>query len=571
MSKATVQLQQRPCNPELLAAKTDLHPVLQRVFSAREIESFDELDYNLKSMLDPARITHLQQAAELLCGHIEKQSSILIFGDYDADGATSTALCLRALTMFGHHSVDFLLPDRVRDGYGVSTTVVQHIIEQQPDLVITVDTGIASFDGLTLLAQAGIDVIVTDHHLAADQLPQASVIVNPNAFDNSAGKNLAGVGVAFYLMLALRSALRDRGWFEGKNIPNLAELLDLVAIGSVADLVPLDHNNRILINEGLKRLRAGACSAGIQKIIELSGRSRHTLSSQDIAFSIAPRLNAAGRLDDMSIGVQTLLADSDPAALQLANELEMMNRYRREIQAEMTGQATAMLPQLDDVDSRYSIVLHQDDWHEGVVGILASKIKDTRYRPSICFATSSGGELKGSGRSISGIHLRDMLDLVDKQNPGLIIRFGGHAMAAGLSISSAKLDEFTQAFESVLQQYADAHSFSNILYSDGQIEAPEMTLQLAKALRDAGPWGQRFPAPVFDGEFSVQNQRVLTGKHLKFVLKAPGAQQVVDAIFFFASAEQLKTNYQQMHIVYELSVNEFRGQQSVQLMIKQIL
>ncbi len=570
MSQTRIELQQRPCNPDLLATKTDLHPVLQRVFSARDIESFDEIEYSLQAMLDPARITHLQQAAELLAGHVDRQSRILIFGDYDADGATSTALCLRALAMFGHPQTEFLLPDRVRDGYGVSATVAQRIIEQQPDLVITVDTGIASFDGLVMLAQAGIDVIVTDHHLAADHLPEATVIVNPNAFVDSAGKNLAGVGVAFYLMLALRSVLRDQGAFENKPIPNLAELLDLVAIGSVADLVPLDFNNRLLIHEGLKRVRAGACSLGIHKLIELSGRSRPTLSSQDIAFAIAPRLNAAGRLDDMSIGVQTLLADSDPQATQLANELETMNRYRREIQAEMTGQATAMLPQLEDFGSRFSVVLHQSDWHEGVVGILASKIKDLSYRPSICFATSAQGELKGSGRSISGIHLRDMLDLVDKQNPGLILRFGGHAMAAGLSISHNNLAAFEQAFEAVMRQQVDADCFNSVLYSDGTIEPAQMTLDLAKQLRDAGPWGQRFPAPVFDGRFNVQHQRVLTEKHLKLVLKVPGLAQAIDAILFFADDEILKTNYQHIHIAYELSLNEFRGQQSVQLLVKQI-
>ncbi len=571
MKPGCTQLQQRRCKPELLAAKTGLHPVLQRVFSARDIASFDELDYRLQCMLDPARITNLRAAAKLLANHVLAQSRILIFGDYDADGATSTALCVRALSMLGHRYVDFLLPDRLREGYGLSPVAARRIIEQAPDLVITVDTGIASFSGLELLAQADIDVIVTDHHLAAERLPTASVIVNPNAFDDSAGKHLAGVGVAFYLLLALRSVLRERGEFDDKPVPNLAVLLDLVAIGSIADLVPLDANNRILIHEGLKRLRAGACSAGILKLIELSGRSRHNLGSQDIAFAIAPRLNAAGRLDNMSIGVQTLLAEDEESALQLANELETMNRYRREIQAEMTDQASAMLPQLDDFSSRYSVVLYQQDWHEGVVGILASKIKELSYRPSICFARAADGELKGSGRSISAIHLRDILDLVDKQHPGLIIRFGGHAMAAGLSIPEKKLNDFEQALETVLQQYVDADCFTQVLYSDGQIYASDLTLQLAKKLRDAGPWGAGFPPPLFDGEFSVQNQRILSDKHLKFVLKANGSAQAIDAIYFFASEQALKTNYQRLHIVYELSVNEFRGQQSLQLVIKQIL
>jgi len=568
--KLTIKLQQRECKPELLSATCNLHPVLQRVFSARDIQSFDEIDYSLKAMSSPHLITNLEQAAQILVSHLKNKSHILIFGDYDADGATSTALCVRALILLGHDNIDFLLPDRFTDGYGVSGGVAEKIIALKPDLVITVDTGISSFKGLSKLMQADIDVIVTDHHLPADELPEVTVIVNPNAFKQSAGKNLAGVGVAFYLMLECRRLLREINWFEDRPEPNLAECLDLVAIGTVADLVVLDYNNRILVNEGLKRLRAGACSAGIRKLIEVSGRSQHSLSSQDIGFSLAPRLNAAGRLDDMTIGVQTLLIDDEATAIQLANELENMNQNRREIQAQMQDQALAMLPDVGQNINQYSFVLYQPDWHEGVVGIIASKVKDITYRPVISFASAGDGLLKGSGRSISGIHLRDMLDLVDKTQPGLIIRFGGHAMAAGLTIRESDLSGFIECFEKTLQQHVDPVYFKNIMLSDGEINGQQMTLELAKILRDAGPWGQRFPAPSFDGQFKVLDQRVLSNKHLKFVVTAKECHKPIDAILFFATENQLKTNYQFFHIFYELSVNEFRGEQNPQLMIRHI-
>jgi len=371
-------------------------------------------------------------------------------------------------------------------------------------------------------------------------------------------------------MLECRRLLREINWFEDRPEPNLAECLDLVAIGTVADLVVLDYNNRILVNEGLKRLRAGACSAGIRKLIEVSGRSQHSLSSQDIGFSLAPRLNAAGRLDDMTIGVQTLLIDDEATAIQLANELENMNQNRREIQAQMQDQALAMLPDVGQNINQYSFVLYQPDWHEGVVGIIASKVKDITYRPVISFASAGDGLLKGSGRSISGIHLRDMLDLVDKTQPGLIIRFGGHAMAAGLTIRESDLSGFIECFEKTLQQHVDPVYFKNIMLSDGEINGQQMTLELAKILRDAGPWGQRFPAPSFDGQFKVLDQRVLSNKHLKFVVTAKECHKPIDAILFFATENQLKTNYQFFHIFYELSVNEFRGEQNPQLMIRHI-
>lgn len=571
MKDSSIQFRKRRCDSQLLSQQSDLHPVLQRVFSARDIHSFNEINYSLSSLTAPRHITHLNEAAELLAQHVCNQSSILIFGDYDADGATSTALCIKAMNLLGHDNVGFYLPDRFVDGYGISQNAAHRLIESNPQLVITVDTGIASFNGLEQLADANIDVIVTDHHLPADRLPEASVIVNPNVYEASAGKNLAGVGVAFYLMLALRSQLRARAWFESRQEPNLAECLDLVAIGTVADLAPLDFNNRILVHEGLKRIRAGVCSTGIRKIIELSGRSQQNLGSQDIAFSVAPRINAAGRMDDMSVGVQALLAEDEASATHLAFELDNMNSVRRELQGQMTQQAIAMLPEIDQDPAQACFILYQPDWHEGIVGIIASKIKEISFRPTICFAATENSLLKGSGRSITGIHLRDMLDLVNKSEPGLIERFGGHAMAAGLTIDKGRLAQFRDRFEQILQQYADEDCFNNIVEHDGEIEPQDMTMELAEQLRQAGPWGQKFPVPSFNGQFKVLDKRVLADKHLKFVLSSGQNHRPIDAILFNASDKELTTHYTTMQIHYELSINLYRQQRTLQLIIWHIV
>ncbi len=572
-SQPGIVFRQREADAQLLAEESSLHPLLQRIFSARGISSFSETSYSLSHLLSPEGITNLNQAAQLLAKHIHQQSSILILGDYDADGATSTALCVRALNMLGHTNVSFILPDRVIDGYGVSGNIAQRVIDLAPKLVITVDTGIASFKGLSMLKKAAIDVIITDHHLPAEGLPDANVIVDPNAFADSSGKNLAGVGVAFYLMLATRSELRKSDYFEKHTQPNLAECLDLVAIGTVADLVPLDYNNRILVNEGLKRIRAGACSNAVSKLIQLTGRTQKNLTSQDIGFTLAPRINAAGRLDDMSIGVQALLTNDERQAAVLAFELDNINTYRRELQGEMTQQAMQMLPDIDDITghAKFSHVLYQDSWHEGIVGIIASKIKDMTFRPSISFAQSEEGTLKGSGRSIPGVHMRDMLDLVDKQSPGIIRRFGGHAMAAGLTIEKEGLGHFKESFERVLKKHIDPACFDNVVYYDCEISATDINLDMALALRDSGPWGQLFPVPSFIGEFKVLNQRILSDRHLKFVLQLDGQPNPVDAILFYASDEELKTNYQTIHLHFELSVNNYRDVESAQLIIRHIV
>ena len=416
-------------------------------------------------------------------------------------------------------------------------------------------------------------MIVTDHHLPADQLPSARCIVNPNAFGDQDAACLAGVGVAFYLMLALRAELKQRNWFGNRDVPNLGDCLDLVALGTVADLVPLDHNNRILVYQGLKRMRAGQTSMGISQLLMQANVLAHNVSSQDLAFALAPRINAAGRLDDMSVGVRTLLAQDVRTAAALANELNAINRYRRELQGEMSEQAVAMLQDLErePAPQRHVQVLFREEWHEGIIGIIASRIKDLSFRPAICFAASDHGELKGSCRSIPGIHIRDMLDLVDKRVPGIIQRFGGHAMAAGLTIRRQGLAEFIAALDDTIRDHNDAEVFANRVYHDGELEQEWLTLETARMVLDAGPWGQRFPLPSFVGEFQVTKQRILADRHVKFLLTAAPGQQPIEALLFFASPQELATDYDQIRIHFELAVNEFREQQNLQLIIRHLI
>ena len=566
-----MELRIRECNAKLLEQEINLHPVVKRVLSARDIQSFAEISYSLEKLLEPEKITHLSKAAQRIVFHIQQGSKILVFGDYDADGATSTALCIRALNLMGYDNTQYFLPDRVTDGYGVSVHAADNLIHVQPQLVITVDTGIASFAGLEKLHEAGIEAIVTDHHLPADKLPPASAIVNPNVYSESDGKSLAGVGVAFYLMLAVRARLRAEGWFNQRVEPNLADCLDLVAIGTIADLVPLDYMNRILVNEGLKRIRAGRCSRGISQLVEFSGRNQRRLSAQDVAFAVAPRINAAGRLDDMSIGVQALLANDEQSAYELALALDEINQTRRKMQGKVTEQAIAMLPELDPREEKICHVLYQPEWHEGIVGIIASRIKEMTFRPAISFAPAENGFIKGSCRSIPGVHIRDMLDLVDKAEPGLIERFGGHAMAAGLTLNKDHLDAFAERLEMILKQHVEPENLNHRIEYDGELTSQDLNLDLAHLLDKAGPWGQRFPVPSFRGHFQVHNQQVLVDRHLKFELTLPQLKVPLEAIRFYADDKDLKTNFETLDIHYELAINEFRGKQSLQLIIRHIL
>ena len=557
-----------------LSGIESLNPVFRRILAARGVASLDQIDYRLKNILPLDAIRYLSEAADLLSGHVQQNNRILVFGDYDADGATSTAVCIRALNLMGYHRVDYLMPDRFVDGYGLSITVAERIAQNPPDCVITVDNGIASVDGIAFLRGLGIDIIVTDHHLPGESLPDASIIVNQNAWpDESRGRNLAGVGVAFYLMLALRSRLRESSWFGAdRPEPNLACCLDLVAIGSVADLVTLDYTNRILIQEGIKRIRAGACCEGVKALIQVAGKQHDNFSSSDIAFALAPRINAAGRLDDMTVGLQCLLAESAVLAMNLAEELNNINQQRRELQQQMADEAIQQMQYLEpkELGQRSSIVLFKEDWHEGVVGIVASKLKEKYGRPSIVFAQSEAGQLKGSGRSINGIHLRDMLDVVDKRIPGRILKFGGHAMAAGLTLDVTALQEFTDTFDAVISELSDPACFNMRIECDGALDEQQINLPFALDLQNLSPWGQRFPTPSFIGEFEVVNQHSLKQKHLKLTLQT-GKESYVDAIAFFQPAKLLNRRYGTIRIHYELSVNRFRDVESVQLLIRDIL
>ncbi len=557
----------------------DMNPVFRRIFASRGVTSVDETKYQLSNMLGIDKIKHLDSAAAILTAHINNSANLLIFGDYDADGATSTALCVRSLISLGHANVSYLMPDRFIDGYGLSLSIAQRILVEKPDCVITVDNGISSLDGIALLREKDVDVIVTDHHLAADKLPDATVIVNQNAWPGEQlGKYLAGVGVAFYLMLALRKTLREGGWFnDARPEPNLASHLDLVALGTLADLVPLDYNNRILVNEGLKRIRAGSCCSGIKALVEISNKSINNLTSTDISFAIAPKINAAGRLDDMTIGVKCLLSDDYSRALALATELYDINNQRKNIQMQMSEQATQQVHELDQqaLETEAGIVLYRQDWHEGVVGIVAAKIREKYNLPTIVFAMSEDGFLKGSGRSIPGIHLRDMLDHVDKRLPGSIIKFGGHAMAAGLSIEASSLEQFSKTYKQVIADLVDPGCFNLEVECDGSLDAQNFDLQFAEELQNLSPWGQRFPVPSFVGEFDVISRRILSDKHLKLQLKSPHTQDVstraIDAIAFFQPDEVLNATPEKIQIHYELSVNIYRDRKSLQLLIHDIL
>ena len=554
-----------------------LAPALWRILAGRGVNSLTETDYKLSAMLPIEAIKHLPEAAALLVDCLQKECGILIFGDYDADGATSTALCVRALGLFGHKRISYLIPDRVIDGYGLSVAAARRIIKARPDCVITVDNGIASIDGIALLRARNIDVIVTDHHLAAQTLPDATIIVNQNVWpEQTEGKNLAGVGVAFYLMLALRKALREAGWFNPQRTePNLACCLDLVAVGSIADLVPLDFHNRVLVNEGLKRIRAGHCCAGIKSLIEISNKPLANINSADIGFAIAPKINAAGRLDDMSSGVQCLLADDQITADGLASQLNEINQLRKNIQQQMAHEAQTQLTRLNHaaLQASHGIVLFQKGWHEGIVGIVASKVKEKYHRPCIVFAESGADVLKGSGRSVPGVHLRDMLDAVDKRCPGIILKFGGHAMAAGLSLQASALDLFTEIFQQVIAELAPANCFTGSIDCDGVLETEYLTLDFARQLQDFTPWGQCFPSPSFIGEFDVLDSRILAEKHIKFELapRAVAAKASFEAIAFFQPREILEADFEHLHIHYELSINHFRNRQSLQLLIRDIL
>ena len=549
-----------------------LHPVLTRVYAARNVTCPKDIDTGLDALLPPSTLTGLESAVTRLEHALQNQQSICVVGDFDADGATSTALMVTVLRATGFKQVNYMVPNRFDYGYGLTPEIVQVAAADKPDLIITVDNGISSIEGVQAASGLGISVIVTDHHLPGADLPAADAIVNPNTMGNNfASKNLAGVGVAFYVMLGLRARLRETGWYRQQDSkePALADVLDLVALGTVADVVPLDRNNRILVQQGLARIRAGRCRPGIQALIEIAGKNQQRLVAADLGFGLGPRLNAAGRLEDMSIGIECLLADNLSAARKLAQELDNLNRERREIESDMHSKALDSLEKLglDATSLPLGLCLYQPDWHQGVIGILASRIKNRFHRPVIAFANSNDNELKGSARSITGLHIRDVLDAIASSHPGLLSKFGGHAMAAGLTLEADKLDCFREAFEQQVHQQLDGQTPENILHTDGELKEEDFDLELAELLRYAGPWGQQFPEPLFDGRFRVVSSRLVGAKHLKLTVTPGEGEQGIDAIAFNQGSFHPLSEGAEVRLVYRLDSNEFRGLCSLQLVV----
>ena len=549
----------------------DLHPVLRRVYASRGICQSRELDLGLDSLLSVENMGGAVEAAQRLYGAMTTGQRILVIGDFDCDGATSTALSVLALRGMGAAEVDYLVPNRFDYGYGLTPEIVELAASKyRPDLILTVDNGISSVEGVATANSLGIDVVITDHHLPGEELPKAAVIVNPNLPDNGfPAKSTAGVGVVFYVLLALRSLLREEGWFESRPEPNMGNYLDLLALGTVADVVPLEHNNRILVHQGLLRIRSGRCRPGISALLEVAGRNRSRAQASDLGFAVGPRLNAAGRLDDMSVGIECLLTDDPEKARTLAMTLDRLNRERRHIEDDMRQQAEDLLARVvvKESDLPLGLCLYDDGWHQGVIGILASRVKERYHRPVIAFAPGDPGQLKGSARAIPGVHIRDVLDEIATRVPGLLLKFGGHAAAAGLTLDARRLDEFSRLFDSVLRQRVDDSVFEPVIVSDGEIATEDMNLDLAFALEQGGPWGQSFPEPLFHGEFEVIQQRMLQDKHWKLVVRPLQGEQLFDAIGFNLVSVVPQPLPSRLLMAYRLDINEFRGNVSLQLRI----
>ena len=554
--------------------RMDINPLLKRVYANRAIESPEQISYALEHLLGFDGLKGIDTAARIVADAIAAQRKILIVGDYDADGATSTALVIRALHAFGFDNVYYLVPNRFEYGYGLTPKIVELAATRKPDVLITVDNGISSIDGVLAAKQHHMQVVITDHHLPAQQLPQADAIVNPNQPGcDFASKSIAGVGVAFYLMLAVRAELRRRNWFDQRPEPNMAALLDLVALGTVADVVPLDRNNRILVEFGLRRIRGGHCCEGIRALFDVAGKDISQCSSSDLGFFIAPRLNAAGRLDDMSAGIECLITDSAPTALSIAAELNELNQQRKQIEQGMLQQALESFEQVLEEFGEGSgrqpvkagLCLFDRQWHQGVIGLLAARIKERFHRPVIAFADAGDGELKGSARSIPGLHIRDTLDAIATRHPGLISKFGGHAMAAGLSLRQECYEDFRLAFEREVAASLSEGELQEVLETDGNVRPDEMSIETAEIIKSAGPWGQHFPEPMFDDDFEILNWKIVGEKHIKMQLRQPGGAPV-DAIAFNTLAEDLPAT-DTVRAAYRMDVNAFRNRRSLQLIV----
>ncbi|EPJ5577515.1 single-stranded-DNA-specific exonuclease RecJ [Citrobacter farmeri] len=573
--KQQIQLRRREVD-ESAELPADLSPLLRRLYASRGVRSALDLERSVKGMLPWQQLSGVEKAVEILYNAFREGTRIIVVGDFDADGATSTALSVLGMRSLGCDNISYLVPNRFEDGYGLSPEVVDQAHARGAQLIVTVDNGISSHAGVDHARALGIPVVVTDHHLPGETLPAAEAIINPNLTDcDFPSKSLAGVGVAFYLMLALRTFLRDKGWFDKRGIapPNLADLLDLVALGTVADVVPLDANNRILTWQGLSRIRAGKCRPGIKALLEVSNRDAQKLAASDLGFALGPRLNAAGRLDDMSVGVALLLCDNIGEARVLANELDALNQTRKEIEQGMQAEALTLCEKLERSRETLpgGLAMYHPEWHQGVVGILASRIKERFHRPVIAFAPAGDGTLKGSGRSIQGLHMRDALERLDTLHPGLMIKFGGHAMAAGLSLEEAKFDLFQQRFGELVTEWLDPSLLQGEVVSDGPLSAAEMTMEIAQLLRDAGPWGQMFPEPLFDGRFRLLQQRLVGERHLKVMVEPVGGGPLLDGIAFNVDTACWPDNgVREVELAYKLDINEFRGNRSLQIIIDNI-
>jgi len=566
----------RPRQPEaeqrLQGAGID--PLLARLYAARGIQDPDQLERRMAALARPDGMLGMEDALAVLGDALGGGQRICIVGDFDCDGATSTALAVAALAAMGAE-VTYVVPDRFRFGYGLTPGIVAEAAETlAPDVLVTVDNGVSSHDGVAAAHERGMRVVVTDHHLAPAELPPADALVNPNQPGCPfPGKASAGVGVIFYVMAALRTRLRQTGWFaeQGREEPNLSELLDLVAVGTVADVVPLDHNNRILVHQGLARIRDGQMRPGIRALVEQAGRDAAELQASDLGFVVGPRLNAAGRLEDMSLGIRCLLAPGHEEARALARELDSLNHQRRSLEADMHDDAVDALAEDPALAERHGVCLYREDWHQGVVGLVASRIKERLHRPVIAFAPGDGGQLKGSGRSVPGVHIRDVLDRVATTNEDLLHRFGGHAMAAGLSLEPDRLEDFQEAFDRAVRELADPEALTPRLETDGELGPEEINLRKAEMLAAGGPWGTGFPPPLFQGRFRVARRQVVGQNHLKMGLVPEGGAGEVEAIHFRGAPEGEAPPLEAVAIAYRLEVNVFRGRRSVQLVVEECI
>jgi single-stranded-DNA-specific exonuclease len=555
---------------------TNLSPMLHRIFSARGIIDNEQLDRSLANLPSPWLLSGMEEMVGHLMLAIEQQQKITIVADFDADGATSCVVGIKGLALLGLNNVSYVVPNRFEYGYGLTPEIVEQVKKHKPDLIITVDNGISSLEGVQAAKAANIKVLITDHHLPGEQLPAADAIVNPNLpGDEFPSGNIAGVGVIFYVLLALRSRLRERQWFEKHNRqqPNLAQLLDFVALGTIADVVVLDQVNRILVHQGILRIRSAKAHPGIQALIAQAGKQFSSINSADLGFALGPRLNAAGRMDDMSLGIQCLLTEDAGLAKEMAEQLDELNQDRKAVEAQMKHEAMSLLDSMHMLDEHHlpaGVCLFEKEWHQGVIGILASRIKDRLHRPVVAFASADKGDIKGSARSIPGVHIRDVLSEIAVAHPQILSKFGGHAMAAGMSIKMHDYPVFALAFDKVVARHLDSVDLEQKIFSDGQLSENEMSLEFSEQLKNAGTWGQGFPEPVFDGVFDVIQCRIVGQQHLKFVLRLPQCELLIDAIAFFVERPEQWLGTRSIMAAYKLDINEYRGNRSVQLMLQYI-